>query len=122
MNNRVNRIKWSKLKLKWEGRLGAAHAFMGIKDYEEWAMGLTTPQPPPMAFDEETANEWLTPEEFGALHDPVSLTPKSEKELLFEKAVAIREQLDKAIADDEYEKASLLQRTLDVIELKYNRL
>ena len=121
MNNRVNRIKWSKLKLKWEGRLGAAHAFMGIKDYEEWAMGLTTPQPPPVGFDKETASEWLTPQEFDEMHEQLNI-PRTEKELLFEKAVAIREQLDKAIANDEYEKASLLQRTLDVIELKYNRL
>ena len=116
---RVNRIKWSVMKMKWNGRLGAAHSFMGIKNYEEWAMGLTTPNEGAGLYSPETSSEWMSPEEFGELHEPVGLTPK---EIVYEQAMAIKEQLEEAIANDEFEKCDALQQVLNILERKYNKL
>jgi len=117
---RVNRSQWAKLKLQWDGRLRAAAAFKGIKDYEEWAMT----QSEPLHLEELGGWEGLgeaftefTPEDFYKAHAPLG-----EKEKLFAQAKEIREQINKAITDEDYEKADILQRTLDVIKLKYDKL
>ena len=124
---KVNRSKWATLKMQWEAKLRSIAAFKGIKDYEEWAMGMTPPQPlgnPLEGFmdsleeGEFEFREW-TPEEFHKAHTPV---PTTEKEKLFAQAKEIREQINKAITDEDYEKADILQRTLDVIKLKYDKL
>lgn len=112
-------MKFDVLKLKWNGRLGAAHSFMGIKNYEEWAMGLSTPDEGAGLYSPETSSEWMTPEEFSEMHLPVGRTPK---EIVFEQAMAIREQLEEAIANDEFEKCDALQQVLNVLETKYNKL
>ena len=46
----------------------------------------------------------------------------TDKELLYEKAVEVRKQLDEAINNDDFESAKALQELLNVIEKKYNRL
>ena len=124
-NKRVNRIRFDKLLMEWKGKLGAVYAFKGIKDYEEWAMGLATPQQPlddtiiRLATSEEIS-EFMSPEGFRDAFG--SSRPMTEKEILFQQAVSIREQIENAIAEENYEKADILQKTLDVIELKYNKL
>ena len=112
---RVNRIKFAKLKQEWLGKLGSVYAFKGIKDYEEWAMGLATPSTPQSEGQILYTMDWTGPEEMFS-------GPKTDKELLLEKARVIREQLDNAIADEDYERAKVLQETLNVIEIKYNKL
>ena len=122
-SNRANRLKFPTLKMQWEGRKGSAATFVGMKQYEEWAMGLSTPTGPPIQFDKETVDEWMTPEEFqqslenGSLNE--ILTPK---EALWQQGVEIRRQLDDAIANEEFERCRALQQVLDVIEIKYNNL
>ena len=121
MNNRVNRIKWDKLKLRWDGRKAAAAAFKGIKDYEEWAMSLSAP----LTEDELEFARGLAPLEEGpeTPEDYFKLNkPRSDKERLMEQAKEIRAQLDLAIAEERYEAAEILQKTLNVIEIKYNKL
>ena len=59
-----------------------------------------------------------TPESF---HFEVG-RPMNDKELLYNKAQEVRKQLENAIENEDYEKAQLLQHTLDVIERKYNKL
>ena len=105
------------MKMKWEAKLAAIAAMKGIKDYEEWAMGLTPELPPTQGAVEgfHYTMDWTSPEEMFA-------GPKTDKELLFEKAVEIRRQLDEAIGADDYERAGALQKLLDVIETKYNKL
>ena len=117
---KVNRIRFAKLKQEWLAKLSSIYAFKGIKDYDEWAIGASDPLPPPPAIDHiQWVQDWTGPEEFfgGGLN-----TPKSEKELLLDKAREIRRQLDEAIDQDDFERAQALQNLLDVIEIKYNKL
>ena len=46
----------------------------------------------------------------------------TEKDILLDKAREVRNQLEEAIDNDEFEKAELLQRTLNAIQSKYNKL
>ena len=46
----------------------------------------------------------------------------TDKELLYEKAVEVRKQLDKAIELNEFKKAKQLQELLNIIEIKYKKL
>ena len=123
MNKKVNRIRWDKLKLEWDGRLGAAYAFKGIKDYEEWAMSMSPPIDPRTGDILPLEEGWMGPEDFGQMDGFGNIgAPQTDKERLFAQAMAIREQLEEAIAVEDYEKAEILQKTLNVLEIKYNKL
>ena len=127
---KVNRIKWSKIKLQWETKLRSAAAFKGIRDYEEWAISQTPPQidnieraimdelrgVAPLE-DPFIDNSWMTPE--GLDRGSQGAT---EKERLFNHAKEVRKQIDAAIDREDYEAAAILQKTLDVIEIKFNKL
>ena len=118
--NRVSIIKFPAIKMRWEAKLAAIAAMKGIKDYEEWAIGLSDPLtnphiPPIEPHHIQWVEDWTSAEDLFA-------GPKSDKELLLEKAIAIREQITEAIAEDDFERASVLQKTLDIIESKYNKL
>ncbi len=126
---RVNRIKWSNIKLRWEGRVAAAHVFKGIHDYENWAMS-QQPQPPmdnPFTgmMDEIRDNlesleegEWMNPEEFNM----VPKGPLTDKDKLFERAKVLRAQIDEAIGREDYETAQVLNDTLNVVHNKWKSL
>jgi len=120
---KVNRSKWSLIKMQWEAKLRSIAAFKGIKDYEEWAMSQSQP-----LFEDEISfirgeepldNPFFefTPEEFHKAHKPVG-----EKDKLLHEAREIRKQIDDAISNEDYEKAQLLQDVLDVVKLKYDKL
>lgn len=108
--------------MAWLGKLGSVYAFKGIKDYEEWAMGMTPPQPPVnplegfMGEGEWEVREW-TPEEFAKAHAPLG-----EKDRLYAQATELRKQINDALVEENYERAEILQKTLDIIKMKYDRL
>ena len=120
-SNRVNRMKFPTLKMQWEGRKGAAHTFVGMKQYEEWAMAQSPPMDPQTGEVLPLSEGWMDPEGYSDIFGNVG-RPLNEKEILFEQAVAIREQIESAIAVEDYEKADVLQKTLDVIKIKYDKL
>lgn len=126
MNKKVNRIKFAKLKLEWEGKKTAAAVFKGTMDYENWVIRQQLEQDEKFLSDyakgsapiEGDDEGWVGPEEFmGMMKQPLG-----PKEQLYQQAVDIRRQLDEAIENDEYEKCDNLQKILDVIEIKYNKL
>ncbi len=121
---KANRILFDKLSIRWRTDLGIAQAFKGIMNYEEWAMRQSPPQDEYYAAAEEIV-KGLSPEEFAKFEsDPFgNVAPqRTEKEKLYNQALEIRAQINRAVEEEEYEVAEVLQRTLDVIELKYNKL
>jgi len=66
----------------------------------------------------------MTPQEFFSKEVDAfgNLKNVDRKEELLDKARRVRELLDKAIANDEFEKAKVYQRTLDILEERYNNL
>ena len=123
---KVSRIIFPKLKMIWEGKKAAAAAFKGQMDFEQWVINEQQAQ------DERFLNNfvkgsapiegveegWVGPEEFmGMMKEPLG-----PKEALLEQAHEIRRQLDEAIDNDEFEKCENLQKILDIIEIKYNKL
>lgn len=139
---RVNVIKWSLMKMKWEARLRSIATFKGVKDYEEWAMSQSEPIeiPPhnPIADmmreleelsrqQEDESQGWVNPEDLykaedGAVFFSSRSTGNTEKDRLWNRAVMLRKQINDAIDNEDFEKAQLLKDTLDVIEKKYNEL
>lgn len=117
---KVNKIQWASIKMQWESKLASAQAFMGIKDYEEMmtrhAVQQAQQDPDFDAFEEFG----MTPEQFNELHEPVR--DLTEKEKIYDQSVALREQLNEAIAEDRFEAAQALHDTLKVLEIKYNKL
>ena len=66
----------------------------------------------------------MTPQEYFAKEVDAfgNLKNVDRKEELLDKARRVRELLDKAIANDEFEKAQVYQRTLDILQERYNNL
>ena len=115
MNNKVNRIQFPTILMKWNAKLQSAINFKGNLDYEEWVINQQA------GADAEMLGGWDfndTPESF---YSNPQQAP-SDKEALLEQARAVRILLDEAIADDEFEKASSLQEVLNTLEIKYNKL
>ncbi len=136
-NNQINIIKLPKMLLRWKGELGSTYAFKGILDYENWAMRQSPPDTNNyyMGMAEEITREMenikeeeidfdnlgMTPEQFRELHEPVQ-APRNEKEKVFAQAMEVKRQIEGAIVEEDYKKAAILQKTLDVLEIRYNRL
>ncbi len=121
---KANRILFDRISLRWRTDLGIAQAFRGIMNYEEWAMRQAPPQDEYYAAAEEIV-KGLGPEDFARLDtDPFgnAAPQRTEKEKLYNQALEIRAQINRALKEEEYEVASVLQKTLDVIEMKYNNL
>ena len=134
MNNKVNRIKWPAIKMKWEAKLRSIATFKGIKDFEEWAINQS---PPDVSFGMQTdsidefidafrdqmndGSEWTSPESFRIQESSLS-TGNTEKDRMWNRAVMLRKQIDEAVDNEDYEKAQLLQDTLNVIKKKYDEL
>ena len=121
---RVSRIKWPTIKMKWEARKQSVAVFKGVKDYEEWAMSLTPPEIVDPFEEMRRAveeSEWLNPETY-RMQEFAPSTGGSEKERLYNRAVMLRKQIDDAINNEDYEKAQLLDDTLQIIKKKYDEL
>ena len=119
---KVSRSKLSRIKLEWELKQMVS-AYVAAERYiinenskgndptgsEAGIAYYTTSTADPESFFHEV-------DEFG------NLKPMSDKEILMDKARKVRELLDKAIANDEFEKAEVYQRTLDALKRKYDNL
>ena len=139
-SNRVNAIKWPLIKMKWEAKLRSVATFKGVMDYEEWAISQSEPIRMDNPFKgmmedvdnledflrgaEPQSQGWVDPEKMFKMDDGAYMFrgDLGEKEKLFEQAKQIRKQINDAISQEDYEKADILQKTLDVIKLKYDKL
>lgn len=127
---KVSRTRFSKLKLEWSLKQMVS-AYVAAEKYiiTENAKG-NDPTGSENAIQYYTTDtttstfEPMTPQEFFAAEVDAfgNLKNVDRKEELLDKARRVRELLDKAIANDEFEKAKVYQRTLDVLEERYNNL
>ena len=125
MNNKVNRIKWPTIKMKWEAKKRSIAVFKGVKDYEDWAIAQSHIELTANPFEEMQKaieeTEWLDPEMFRIQESNLS-TGNTDKDRMWNRAVMLRKQIDEAVDNEDYEKAQLLQDTLNVIKKKYDEL
>ena len=113
---KVNRSRFSKIKQQWDIlKMSSAYILAEKKIIEDTAQGNDPTGHDNVSYYFTTSS---SPEEF---HLEFS-KPRTEKELLLEKAQEIRKQLDDAIHAEEYSRAEALQKLLNVIEKKYNKL
>ncbi len=129
MNNRVSRIKFPTLLMQWEGKKQVAAYIAAERQIIFEASRGNDLTGADALVRRELEDQGMNPEEFWTssstefVGDPFGgIKNVSELDRLYNQALEIREQINRAINDEEYEVASVLQRTLDVLEMKYNNL
>ena len=124
--SRVNRTRMAKIKLEWEvKKMMSAYIAAERTIIEENSKGNDiTGSESAISYYSTTTFEPMTPQEFFSAEVDAfgNLKNVDEKSVLLEKAMKVRELLDKAIANDEFEKAQVYQRTLDILQEKYDKL
>ena len=125
--SKVNRTRMSKIKLEWElKKMVTAYiqAETNIITNAEAGIDLTGFTGESIQFTTTSTFDPMTPQEFFSKEVDAfgNLKNVDEKSVLLEKARKVRELLDKAIANDEFEKAEVYQRTLDILQEKYDKL
>lgn len=119
--NKINKIQWGKIKTAWELlKMSTAyiHAEQKIITEAEQGNDIT-------GFQSGGYEKQMTPEQF---HDEITFDgygnphPLTPKEMLYDKAKEVLKQLQQAVQDEDYRKASLLDQTLKVIKIKYDKL
>ena len=119
MGIRANRITFDKVKRNWEQeKMVRAYIEAERRIIEDASKGVdltgysTTTTFLPM--DAETFHYQV--DGFG------NIKHESEKEGLYKKAQVIRQQVNDAIAEEDYERAEVLEKLLRVIKDKYDKL
>ena len=119
---KANRTRFSKVKMAWELKKMIS-AYVGAErfliDEAAQSMGLYSPeQYDPLnakkIYEDSTSiEEWIAGSNMPNL---------SEKDKLYRQAQELRKQINQAIAEENFEKAAILDKTLKVIEIKYNKI
>lgn len=124
---KVNRIRMSAIQLEWQILLMRS-AYIAAEQLivNEASKGndLTGIETVTEADNITWTSSSTTPEDFFAaeIDQFGNIRNISEAEMLLEQARELRKQLDNAIQNEEYDKAKILQDTLDKVQIKYNKL
>ena len=139
--NRVNRSRFSQLRQQYElqkmmaAYIGAEKKIMmdpGLTGFTDAKTIIDSMQFKSYHQDENgdiiETFEPMSPEEFfnkdvdGFGNLRANADEARQKQLLLEQAKSIREMIDRAVIEERYEDCAELERTLDIIKKKYERL
>ena len=122
---KVNNLRWDKLKMQWDIlKMSSAYIQAESQIINSAAQGIDltgyTTDNPNVTYTFEPMN----PEDFFAkeVDGFGNLKNVDDKEEILKRARRVRKQLDEAIAEDNFEKAEILQNTLNILQKKYDKL
>ena len=108
---KINKIQLDNIKARWDIlKMASAYIHAERKIIDDASLGI------------DTTGHMAEAESYTTTSTAESFHFSTAKQDLFAKAVEVRRQLEEAINNEEYEKASLLQELLDTIERKYGRM
>lgn len=113
---KVNRIRFAYILQRWRDLQGEVNALRALERYDE---GFIAPHEPPNEYimDNDGTGWRIDPD------DPrPERVPMTEKQKVYAEARKIRKSLDRAIRDEKYEDAAILQEIIDVLKIRWNKL